>query len=519
MFTVLSFINAQTADVIEKILQTEAVTNEQAAWFVLIAANDSGNYDDYNYNQAFRFAVDNQWLSRNARASDKINLRDVSFLLMQAFDISGGPMYTLFKTPHYAYREMLQNDIIYGRAAPGMDVTGDTLLYMVNRILFNMDDNPWDLPPLPPEPEVIIVEEPEPEPEPVALIPEIVEEPEPEVIYNGVTLTERLKWLESNAQDGGIYVFEVFANENIAPHFLYYGSKKVSITLKGDTDRRIVGLTINGSMFSIGSGVTLILDNNLTITGRDDNSESLIIISGGNLIINNGARIMGNTATYGGGVHFMNGAFTMNGGTISGNTALNGSGVYVGYGRTFTMNGGLISGNTAIYGGGVYVSSNGTFNKTGGIISGNNASNYGGGVYVASDGKFNKSGGIISGNIALYSGGGVGVSNGTFTMSGGEISANTAGSSGGGVFVFYYGVFIKTGGIIYGDNNNRNSNAVKDIATNTFQSNLGHAVYASVYSESARDTIVKRMEDNAEENDNLSLTYNNNIPVWSGDWE
>ena len=515
LFTVSSLVKAQTAVIIEQFLRTIAVNNEQAAWFVLIAADDSGIYDNYSYNQAFRLAVEKRWLPRNARAAANISLRDVSFLIMQAFNIRGGPMYTIFKSPHYAYREMLQNDIIHGRTAPGMNVSGDMLLYMVGRILFNRDQNPWELPQ---EPEEIIIME-EPMPPPVEVIPEvIVKEPEPEII-NKDTLAYKLHVLESSANDGGTYVFEVNANESIAPCHLYYGGKTVSITLKGDEVRRIISLSAAGTMFSVGTGVTLVLDKNITFTGRNDNTESLIIISGGKLVINDGANITGNKASYGGGVHFLNGSFEMNGGTISGNNALNGSGVYIGYVKTFIMNGGTISGNTAFYGGGVYVSSNGTFEKTGGVISGNNASQYGGGVYVASDGIFNKTGGVISGNTALYSGGGVGVSNGTFTMRGGEISANTAGYSGGGVYIFYYGSFIKTGGIIYGDNNDRNSNAVKDIHNNMFTSNHGHAVYASVYSEPAGDTIIKRREDNADAGDSLSLTYNNNLSVWSGNWE
>ena len=516
LFAVSFFMNAQTAELIETLVGADVVNNGQAAWFVLIASNDSGVYDSYSQDQAFRHAVEKQWLPRNTRPSDNINLRNVSFLIMQAFDLKGGPMYALFKTPHYAYREMLQNDIIQGRAEPGMNVTGNAFLFMVSKVLFDMAESPWDLPPEPPEPEIIIAETPRP----VDVIQETaVEEPKPEVIYDEGSLAYRLHLLESRAENGGSYVFELTANESISPHFLYFGGKTVSITIKGDGTRRTVSLRTAGSMFNVGSGVTLILDNNITIAGRNDNSESLIVVSRGNLVLNNGAVITGNRASYGGGVHFMGGNFTMNGGIIAGNNALNGSGVYVGYGRTFTMNGGVISGNTAFDGGGVYVSSNGTFNKTNGNISDNSASQYGGGVYVASGGTFNNSGGNISGNTAIFSGGGVSVNNGKFTMSNGEIAGNSAGNSGGGVYVFYYGVFVKTGGVIYGANDDINSNTVRDIHRNTLLRNMGHAVYTSVYSETAGDTIIRRREAAVAAGDNLSLAYSNNLPVWSGNWQ
>jgi hypothetical protein len=70
-----------------------------------------------------------------------------------------------------------------------------------------------------------------------------------------------------------------------------------------------------------------------------------------------GGKIIGNTATYGGGVYVDDGGeFYMNGGTITGNIADKGGGVCV-YGGTFSMLDGIITGNTADNdgGGGVYV--------------------------------------------------------------------------------------------------------------------------------------------------------------------
>jgi hypothetical protein len=145
-------------------------------------------------------------------------------------------------------------------------------------------------------------------------------------------------------------------------------------------------------------------------------------------------------------------------------------------GNIFRMNGGTISGNAAKSGGGVYVDSYGLFHMNGGIISENMAEGDasgrdadGGGVYVGRGGLFNMNGGTISGNAAMNSvnegnGGGVFVTTrisaapgGTFNMSGGIIRSNYAGESGGGVYVDRLGtnetgIFIKTGGTIFGSN-------------------------------------------------------------------
>jgi hypothetical protein len=97
----------------------------------------------------------------------------------------------------------------------------------------------------------------------------------------------------------------------------------------------------------------------------------VLVTEGSTFTMDDGCKIIGNTATSGGGVQFMQGTFTMNGGAISGNTATDhngGVGVY----STFTMKGGKISNNTAKTGGGVGLGQYGTIKLSGAVeISGN----------------------------------------------------------------------------------------------------------------------------------------------------
>jgi len=299
-----------------------------------------------------------------------------------------------------------------------------------------------------------------------------------EITVPGTFLAAKLSWLESNARSGGNYIVEVSFDQSISPAELPTKLPKSTITLRGVGANRTISFASNDSMFTVGSGVTLILDSNITLQGRGDNTSSLVRIEGGALEMKAGSKITVNTnntnTTFysgGSGVYVSNsydyntyksisGTFTMNGGEISGNS---GGGVSVAFGGTFTMNGGTISGNTSYSGGGVSVSG-GTFTMNGGTIYGNTASN-GGGVSVSSSG--------------------------TFTMSGGEISGNTATEKGGGVYVngvyddyngsYLGGTFTKTGGTIYGysASDAAKSNKVKDYS-DTIRSGKGHAVYASL---------------------------------------
>jgi len=132
LFFVPAFLYAQTAAEIEELLNTQSLSYEQAARFVLRAADQTGNISPA---EAFAFAKDKRWLPRKAEPGSMANLDGVSLLVMRSFGIKGGLMFSIFRNPHYAYRELEYKDVIQGRADPKMIVSGELLLFLVNRLL------------------------------------------------------------------------------------------------------------------------------------------------------------------------------------------------------------------------------------------------------------------------------------------------------------------------------------------------------------------------------------------------
>jgi len=117
-----------------------------------------------------------------------------------------------------------------------------------------------------------------------------------------LNLAEKLDWLKGSAQSNTSYIVEVNANESLAPYILSYAGKSgITITLTGS--ERIISLSKNGVLFKVQSGVTLILDNNITLQGRSNNNDCLITVDeGGTLEMKTGSKITGNKAKTGGGV-------------------------------------------------------------------------------------------------------------------------------------------------------------------------------------------------------------------------
>jgi len=247
-------------------------------------------------------------------------------------------------------------------------------------------------------------------------------------------LSMALSWISSNAANGDNFTIILGENVSIAPSTLGYSGKTVEITLMGSVSERTISLNSNGSMFTVNAGVTLTLEENISLVGRSANNASLVSINSGNLIMNDGAKISGNVTTNtGGGIYISNGNLTINGGIISNNIAngfYGGGGIYVASGN-INMYGGTIRENLASRGGGITMmdSNISTFNMYNGEIIGNS----GGGINIYNNVRLTLHGGIISNNKTQQSGGGICSWYGIITINGGVISGNTATGIGGGI--------------------------------------------------------------------------------------
>jgi len=314
--------------------------------------------------------------------------------------------------------------------------------------------------------------------------------PKPSVNFvPGATLAAKLNWLQTYAQTGRGYTLEVNADESISPQTLSYsGRSNITITLRGVGSNRTISLSSNGSMFTVGSGVTLILDGNITL----QDSYDLLVDVYGTFVMNSGSLITGDA---------------QNGSHIDEEIVAK-----LPPGGTIPTNGDMVSIIVDEDDGEIVAKlpPGGTSGTNGTMVS--IIDDEGGGVYVNNGGIFTMNGGTISGNTAYY-GGGVFVLGGTFTMNGGEISGNTAFSDnarGGGVYV-EEGIFTKTGGTITGYASDvANGNVVKN-SSGDVVNNSGHAVYAT------GNNVTKRRETTA--GPGVNLYFKGNDGTFSGGWD
>ncbi|MDR2185470.1 MAG: hypothetical protein LBO80_07380 [Treponema sp.] len=127
------FLGAQTASELDAILDTPAVSNEQAARFVLAAADVLPV--DVSGTDAFLYARGNNWFPPEAEPRGTITLGRLSHLIMQAFRLRGGFLYAVFPGPRYGYRALVRRELIQGFADPALRVSGERFLHILGRVL------------------------------------------------------------------------------------------------------------------------------------------------------------------------------------------------------------------------------------------------------------------------------------------------------------------------------------------------------------------------------------------------
>ena len=162
------------------------------------------------------------------------------------------------------------------------------------------------------------------------------------------TLQRAIKLLdEAQFTEGEIVVTGTVATEEVIISTLNgtTGSVTTLVVRGGAAGAKLENT--DGRVFTIGTGGTLTLGGNITLTGINDNDTggAVYITDGGNVTMESGSEITRSTASLGGGVYVSTGGtFTMSGGTIGKNDATNGGGDVYMDGGTFTMKGGKILG-------------------------------------------------------------------------------------------------------------------------------------------------------------------------------
>ncbi|MDR3201271.1 MAG: hypothetical protein LBT68_07405 [Spirochaetales bacterium] len=135
-----AFLAGQMADEMDRVLGAPEISYSQAARFVLPAAGELPDKADLA--GAFAAARGKGWIPAEALPEAAIRLDELSFLIMSAFDISGGLMYSFFPGPRYAYRDMRHESFLPADSDPDFFVSGENLFTILGKVMDGVEPKP-----------------------------------------------------------------------------------------------------------------------------------------------------------------------------------------------------------------------------------------------------------------------------------------------------------------------------------------------------------------------------------------
>jgi hypothetical protein len=126
-------LTAQSNEVLDSVLGEATISYGNAAYLVGTA---SGLFPETTAPaDAGPLLEQKGWGTPGLTATDPVTLGDFSYMLTRAFEIHGGVMYWILPGPRYATRELAYLAIISGPAKPGMSLSGERALRILEKML------------------------------------------------------------------------------------------------------------------------------------------------------------------------------------------------------------------------------------------------------------------------------------------------------------------------------------------------------------------------------------------------
>jgi len=126
-------LSAQSNIIIDKLLEKEAADWGSTAYLVLTAAELVD--ENIEISTVLATLKNQQWKLEPKQEKELITLGEFSYMLMEAFNVTGGLMYKLIPGPRYAARELSYLNFIDNDKSPYRTLSGEEVLRIMGRLL------------------------------------------------------------------------------------------------------------------------------------------------------------------------------------------------------------------------------------------------------------------------------------------------------------------------------------------------------------------------------------------------
>lgn len=124
---------AQSNEAMDQILAANALQCGKAAYLLLVASDNIA--EDAGDARSFDLLRELGWIGNKATAETPITISEYAYVLMRAFGMKGGLLYSLLPGPRYAFRELVDRGVIQGRVDPADRLSGQRAMHILGRVL------------------------------------------------------------------------------------------------------------------------------------------------------------------------------------------------------------------------------------------------------------------------------------------------------------------------------------------------------------------------------------------------
>ncbi len=126
-------LNAQSMEIVDNLLASGEAGFGESVYMIAVGSGIAD--ENATINDAVNIITENKWNKSHKEASDPVTLGEMSYIIMQAFGMKGGIMYTLFPSPRYAVRELVFLEVLDSGAHPNKTVTGEDVINILSKAI------------------------------------------------------------------------------------------------------------------------------------------------------------------------------------------------------------------------------------------------------------------------------------------------------------------------------------------------------------------------------------------------
>ncbi|MCR5290840.1 MAG: hypothetical protein K6E51_12680 [Treponema sp.] len=132
-------LHAQSAEFMSQLLESKRVTYGQACYFTALYKGSIP--ESVSQQEAFDFINKTGYVYKDSvTADDFVTMADLSYLIVKAFNVKGGIMYSLFPSPRYALRLLESDGLVAQFTDPQGKIKGDDFIALFIRCLEYYDE-------------------------------------------------------------------------------------------------------------------------------------------------------------------------------------------------------------------------------------------------------------------------------------------------------------------------------------------------------------------------------------------